>query len=89
MDLKRVLLRFDKQHMLGFRLECNPPPDYVPAPKPSKEQEDINFMKLIDRKFNANNQLNDDMRPVLKEMRSKYNYLYELKMASKIEDIDP
>ena len=30
LDLKRVLLRFEKQHMLGFRLDCNPPPDYVP-----------------------------------------------------------
>ena len=85
MDLKRVLLRFEKQHMLGFRLECNPPPDYVPPQKPSKE---TNFMKLIDRKFNNNVQINEDMQPVLKEMRSKYCPLYELKFASKVEDID-
>ena len=45
-------------------------------------------MKLIDKKFNTNVQLNEDMRPVLKEMRSKYCPLYELKMTSKIEDID-
>ena len=71
--------------MLGFRLECNPPPDYVPPQKSSKE---TNFMKLIDRKFNNNVQINEDMQPVLKEMRSKYCPLYELKFASKVEDID-
>lgn len=87
MDLKRVLMRFDRQHMLGFRLECNPPPDHIPQ-KPSNEKEEKSFMKLIDKKFNTNVQLNEDMRPVLKEMRSKYCPLYELKMTSKIEDID-
>ena len=55
MDLKRVLMRFAREHMLGFRLECNPPPNNpMPAQKSSKEKEEFSFMKLMDKKLNTN-----------------------------------
>ena len=68
MDLKRGLVRFARELMLGFRLDCNPPDNVTLAQNKSKEKEEVNFMKLMDRKLNTNIQLTNDMRPILKEI---------------------
>ena len=49
---------------------------------------ETDFIKLLDRKFNTQYLITGETRAITKELASKYCQLYDLKMTSKIEDID-
>ena len=45
-------------------------------------------MKILDRRFNNSYLISNEIKQITKELTSKYCPLYDLKMNSKIEDID-
>jgi len=46
-------------------------------------------MKLLDKKVSTSTLLYSEFHPILKAIKSKYCPLYELKMTSVMDDIDP
>lgn len=81
-DIKRVLMRFNKESQKGYRLDIKQALlSKTPAP-----QED--FMTMLDAKYNIRLPIWTEFKPLQKELLDKYCPLYDLKMNSTIEDID-
>lgn len=85
-EIKRVLMRFNREQMLGYRLEQAP---VAPALKLAPIDLDDDFTPRLELKRNEALMIAMDTKNVLKELTSKYCPLYDLKMTSAIEDIDP
>ena len=96
-DIKRVLMRFSKEHMLGFKLETLEPlpkENDDPFKLTSEEARDVemnyevNSMALASKKLNSHNPINKDFSAIIKSLNEKYVPMYDLKWDSKMEGIE-
>jgi len=97
-DIKRVLMRFKKEHMFGFKLEGPTLVSCVEGMAPElpsaeemvqmAEQEPCDVAKLMERRPNFNYSINKDIQGALKELNEKYVPTFELKWESKLEHVE-
>ena len=94
-EIRRVLMKFTKEHMLGFKLETK-----ETIPKDGEEYfnmdevrlEALNYQFEVDKNFDKRpwlgHQLNREVAPILKELGDRYVPTFDLRWDSKVEGID-